>query len=306
VNGSAPAKGPRISVFTAAICMAVLVSLLAYFAWTLAGGRLLVMSTPSMCPNACVGSLVAIRPLTGVIHHGQLISFRPPGQNQIFTHRVERVFANGSFTTKGDAETYPDPWIITRAEVVGRVSFTVSGLGWWLRALPIVAIGCALLLFVRGMFAPRSRRTFERLFCTAIVVLPIDMLRPLVNGDVIQTGIDRHHHGWATSLVVNTGLLPARFAASAGRAISRLAPSRLGLLSGPLPRGSAMMMRDTASLPGWIWVVVTIAVFSPLLGCLYYTLRTPDVVEESPVQEDDPDMELLELPQREPELAART
>src|ERR1700722_8135283 len=188
-------KGPRVGALNAVLGVSVSVSALAVFGWYLSGGRLMVMTTPSMCPTVCVGSLVAIQPLEGALHPGELVSFRPPGQSSTFTHRVIKVEDNGSFTTKGDAEASPDPWVVPPSDVVGRVSFTVAGLGWWLRALPMVAAGTVVLLFARRAYRLRNRRTFERTFGALIVAVPIFILHPLIGGDLIENVADPHHRG---------------------------------------------------------------------------------------------------------------
>jgi signal peptidase I len=278
---TASVKGPRIGALTASLCVAVLVSVLGIVGWDLSGGRLVAMSTPSMCPIVCVGSLVAIQPQSGLVHAGELVTFRPPGQSEVFTHRVEKVEANGSFTTKADAETSPDPWVITPSDVIGRVSFTLFGLGWWLRALPMVAIGTLLLLLARRAIRRRSRRSFERLFGTMIAVLPIFILHPLVSGELVESIPDPRHHGWVRGLVVNTGLLPTQFRVVGGQVLGHLAPSQLHWLVGPSGAGRTFGIHQFVSIPTWGWGVALLIILSPILGFLAYRLTTPVEVEET-------------------------
>jgi len=266
----APLKGPRVGALTGALCAAVLVSALAIAGWDLSGGRLMTMSTPSMCPTVCVGSLVAVRPLSGPVHPGELVTFHPPGQSQTFTHRVVKVEDNGSFTTKGDAESSPDPWTVAPDDVVGQVSFTVFGLGWWLRALPMVAIGTFLLLVVRRAYRLRNRRSFERLFGVLVVVVPLVMLHPLVAGHLIEVVPDKHHRGWLEGLFVNTGLLPSQLHVPGGGVLAHLSPSRLAWLHGPRVNASAMGVREWAALPAWGWTIVGALVLAPIVGFLGY------------------------------------
>jgi signal peptidase I len=283
----AKAKGPRVGALTALLCVSVAVSALAVFGWYLSGGRLLAMTTPSMCPTACVGSLVAVQPLAGAVHPGELVTFRPPGQSATFTHRVVKVESNGSFTTKGDAETSPDPWVVPPSDVVGRVSFTVAGLGWWLRALPMVAAGTVVLLFARRAYRLRNRRTFERTFGVLIVAVPLIILRPLIRGELIENVADPHHHGWFKGLFVNTGLLPAQLTVTGGRTVPPLAPSRLTWLYGPKTTSSTFGVRQWAALPTWAWVVVGALVLSPIIGFLLYRATRPVELESAGVRVAD-------------------
>ena len=61
-HGGAHTHGILALVVLGAVSLAVA----AVLGWNLSGGRFLIMETPSMCPNVCVGSLVADRPLEGL------------------------------------------------------------------------------------------------------------------------------------------------------------------------------------------------------------------------------------------------
>jgi signal peptidase I len=280
-------KGPRIGALTAVLCAAVVVSALAVFGWYLSGGRLMAMTTPSMCPTACVGSLVAVQAQEGAVHPGELVSFRPPGQNAIFTHRVVKVQDNGSFTTKGDAEASPDPWVVAPSDVVGRVSFTVAGLGWWLRALPMVAAGTVVLLFARRTYRLRNRRTFERTFGALIVAVPLLILHPLTSGALIENVADPHHRGWVKGLFVNTGLLPIHLTVVGGHSAPALAPSQLTWLYGPKTSSGVFGVRQWAALPAWGWVLVGALVLSPMIGFALYRATRPIELESAGVRVAD-------------------
>jgi signal peptidase I len=280
-NRKAPrSSGPSVSTFTMALCAAVIVSVLATAGWMVSGGRLLDVTTPSMCPTVCVGSLVAVHPYSGPLAAGELVTFVPPGQTQMFTHRIAKILPNGSFTTKGDAESSPDPWIITRAEMVGKVNFALAGVGWWLRALPLVAVGTFLLLMVRRTVKARHRRSFERLFGAGIVTIALLVLKPLVRGQLVQATLDPHHQGWIKGLIVNEGLLPAQFHVVKGQVLHRLSPSKLHFVSGPRTDKGYMIIHQWASLPWWGWGIVLALVLSPMCGFLAYRLRTPLEADE--------------------------
>jgi signal peptidase I len=280
-------KGPRLGALSALLGVSVALSALAVFGWYVSGGRLLAMTTPSMCPTVCVGSLVAVQPQHGAVHPGELVTFRPPGQSATFTHRVVKVHDNGSFTTKGDAEASPDPWVVPPSDVIGRVSFTVAGLGWWLRALPMVAAGSVVLLFARRAYRLRNRRTFERTFGVLIVAVPLIILRPLIRGELIENVADPHHRGWFKGLFVNTGLLPAQLTVAGGPSVPAVPPSRLTWLYGPKTTSSVFGVRQWAALPTWAWVVVAALVLSPIIGFLLYRATRPVELESAGVRVAD-------------------
>ena len=284
----AQVKGPPIGALTALLCASVVVSALAVFGWYLSGGRLMTMTTPSMCPTVCVGSLVAVRPLDGAaVHPGELVAFRPPGQSATFTHRVVKVEDNGSFTTKGDAEASPDPWVIAPSDIVGRVSFTLAGVGWWLRALPMVAGGTVVLLFARRAYRLRNRRTFERAFGALIVAVPLLILHPLIRGVLIENAADPHHRGWVKGLFVNTGLLPVHLTVAGGHPAAPLAPSRLAWLYGPKTTSGVFGVRQWAALPVWGWILLGALVLSPAIGFALYRATRPIELESVGVRVAD-------------------
>ena len=252
----------------------VLLAVAAVWGWKLAGGRLVVMETPSMCPTVCVGSLVADRPLHGPVHVGEMITFHPPSsRSETYTHRISRIFPNGMIQTKGTANPSPDPWLITRSDVVGQVVFTVWGLGWVLKALPLLAVGVLAWVVVRPGIAPASRRSWDRMWMVALTVVPLWMLRPLVRGGIISTSSDKAHPHWLTASLRNTGLLSAKFGATGGPAAPPVRSAGLGQVSGPAGRGGYLMVHQALSLTWWGWAIMVLIVASPLLGFLWHVWR---------------------------------
>jgi signal peptidase I len=271
---------------------AVLLAVAAVWGWKLAGGRLVVMETPSMCPTVCVGSLVADRPLHGPVHVGEMITFHPPtNRSETYTHRISRIFANGMIQTKGIANPSPDPWLITRSDVVGQVSFTVWGLGWVLKALPLLAVGVLSWVVIRPWIAQASRRSWDRMWMVALTVVPLWVLRPLVRGGIISTGSDKAHPHWLTASVRNTGLLSAAFRTTGGPDAASVKSAGLGQVSGPAGRGGYLMVHQALSLTWWGWAVMAAIVASPLLGFLWHVWRDnetycdPDQAGPGPVVE---------------------
>ncbi|MHB8429751.1 MAG: S24/S26 family peptidase [Acidimicrobiales bacterium] len=251
------------------VALAVAACVVVSLSWTLSGGTLFTMSTPSMCPTVCLGALVADRPLVGPVHPGELITFFPPGSTTTYTHRVVAVTSRG-ITTKGDGETAPDPWILRRAQISGRVVFTWWGAGWLLRALPFLAVGMAALIGLEATVRPRYRNSLRLVWLTAMAIVPVWVLDPFVRADLVQTEASARGP-WATALVVNTGLLPARFSVKGGQFRAPVPPSRPVLLSGPRLPGGALVVHQAPSLSWWGWLALVLLLASPLLA---FVVRT--------------------------------
>ena len=257
----------------------VVLVVLALLGWDLSGGRVFVMETPSMCPTVCVGSLVGDRPLQGKVHLGELITFHPPDASaETYTHEISHIFANGMIQTRGVAGSGHDPWLITRSDIVGEVVFNVWGLGWLLRALPFLAIGVLAWVLARPWVRKRTRRTWDRAWMTAVVVLPLWTLHPLVRGSVISITLDRAHRTSAT--VVNTGILPVSFRSASGQLAWHVRPTDLVHLSAKPSASGYLVLHEAVSLYWWGWVIVALVVASPLAGYLWHIWRDDEAEPE--------------------------
>jgi hypothetical protein len=252
----------------------------ATFAWRLTGGRLLVMGTPSMCPAVCVGSLVADQPLRGALHPGELISFHPPGSTELYTHKVSAILSNGLVQTRGIANPSHDPWLITRSDIVGRVVWTAWGLGWALKVLPMLAVGVLAWVLVRGRVAAASRRSWDRLWMTALAVVPLWALNPLVRGQIAEVSAKRGSLQQGQARVVNTGLLSAAFHPVNGSHTLQLASGHIGTLSGGLTKHGAFYIHETLALRPWGWALLATIVVSPLLAYFVHIWRDDEAGNE--------------------------
>lgn len=252
----------------------VVLMCLAVVGWRLAGGRMLVMETPSMCPRICVGSLVADEPLAGTLHPGKLITFYPPGSlTETYTHEIWHIFPNGMMQTRGIANPKPDPWLIDRSNIAGQPAFTVPALGWLLKALPLLAVGVLCWVIVRPHIPPRARRGWDRLWITALLILPILTLHPLLNGQVTTASGTKVTH----ATVVNSGILPEDFHGAGHVLAHHVVPGHLAHITVNTPHG-APLLSESASLPWWGWILVGLAIGWPLLGFLWHFWRD----DESP------------------------
>ncbi len=254
----------------------VVVAIGAAFAWRLAGGHLYVMGTPSMCPSVCVGSLIGDQPLQGPLHTGEMITFHPPGSTELYTHEVSEIFSNGMIQTRGVANPTHDPWLITRSNIVGRVVWTVWGLGWALKALPMLAVGVLAWVLARTRMAPASRRAWDRMWLTGLALIPMWVLDPLVRGMMAEVTVKRGHVHQGQARVVNTGLLSAAFRPSNGGHGVELASGHTGRLLGALTNHGVFYVRESLALPPWGWAVLVAIVMSPLLGYLLHIWRNDE------------------------------
>jgi signal peptidase len=72
-------------------------------------------------------SLVVVE--NGVYDIGQVITFHKG--TELVTHRLITVNADGTLTTKGDANSSADPSTINRSDVIGGVVSSPVGIGFW-------------------------------------------------------------------------------------------------------------------------------------------------------------------------------
>jgi hypothetical protein len=259
------------SILLAIMSGAVALAMVASIGWRMSGGSLYMIATPSMCPDLCVGTLVFDRPLVGPVQDGMVVTFRPPGTTTVFTHRVVRLLADGSFKTAGDALGKVDPWTVPRGRVVAKVVFAVRTLGWiWRSLTPITAV---LALYLLGRRSMRSwpRKQFDLLFVTLLVVIPVLAERPLVRASLISW--HSTPGGPFVMQVANVGLLPVRYAVTGGAPTDRVAAAEIVTLHALPGPGGRVALRVSASMPGWQWAVAGLIVLLPMITFLAEALR---------------------------------
>jgi signal peptidase len=142
----------------------------------LTGSVPLTVLTSSMEPGMPPGTLAVVRPVDpDDIGVGDIVTYQirvdVPG---VISHRVVgiTVGADGRrlFTFKGDNNTAVDPDRVVPAQIMGRVWYSIPGLGfvnttvagnaktWIVPTLGIALIGYALVLVVRALVGARSGR----------------------------------------------------------------------------------------------------------------------------------------------------
>lgn len=95
--------------------------------------ELLTVMSGSMAPTIKMGSIVVIKPSEDY-KIGDIITFQK-GRNQKIptTHRIieaEVIGGRTFFTTKGDANSSPDPQKVAKQEILGKVLFSLPYFGY--------------------------------------------------------------------------------------------------------------------------------------------------------------------------------
>ncbi len=82
----------------------------------------------SMVPTFAPGDLLTVRPYDSTrIRPGDVIVFRSPESGDLITHRVVEAREDGLVTCGDNPDSPVDPWILSPAEVVGRVESVERG-----------------------------------------------------------------------------------------------------------------------------------------------------------------------------------
>ncbi len=252
------------------VLIALLVTLVFAGGWFLTGGRFYVVSSPSMSPDVPVGSLVLTRPVdvtsghAPTLHVGQIIAFHPPDEASLYTHRIVEVQPGPTYKTRGDLETIDDPWVLHPGDVSGVAVGTYREVGWLVRALPFLFVSGILVLALASLRRHAWSLSASILGACAVVAVPSLILRPYVRGMLLESG---DKAGLQTAHVVNTGLLPVKFAMQDGGSSVALG-GWPATVTGTTPKTGPMDIIGTAWLPWWGWAIVVLFCATPLVAAL--------------------------------------
>ncbi len=182
-----------------------------WLGWTVVGGHLYMISTPSMGTTAPRGSLLIVSPFEKgqSIKTGELVVFKVPNSSSVYFHRVYRKLPNGKFETKGDLEVTSDPWTISIHDIIGVNPTVIPALGWLYKTIAWFLIGSSILII--GSFFISTlhyRHSFYLIIPTILLVVPTLIYRPLINGYVLGT---QYNNSTLKVSVTNDGILPANF-----------------------------------------------------------------------------------------------
>ena len=252
-----------------ALLLAVVLGLSGAGAWRAGGGRWAVVETGSMGTAVPVGSLILIRPVPlNQIGIGDIVTYRPPNQHSMYTHRVVVVQDDGRLRVKGDANGALDPFPVSQDMLVGQVVGHWRGLGWLLRALPTVLLGMVVLLGITHLYvSPRWRSSVRIVGSCLVVGLASLILRPFVHPVLVATTVD----GDGTTLratVASTGMLPTRVTGAPGQHVDLLSGQLGSVVVLPGTAGGPVMINGTAHLTGWWLVGVGLVALLPMLWVL--------------------------------------
>ena len=233
--------------------------------WRISGGGLFWVGSPSMGVVAPVGSLVATQPLGAdqPLHVGEIVVFRPrPQFPDPFVHRIYRVLPGPEYLTKGDLNPGPDPWTITRGQILGTPSVIIPAIGWIYKLSVWLCAGAAMLVVSSRLARGRVRHWIVIVGPVVLIAPPIFWYRFLVNSYVY--GSSRAGRTLTVRLV-NTGVFPARFAVANGLPVYS-APGQEVTLRGALPAHQTRLPSTVAvALPWWGWALVAMVLLSPLV-----------------------------------------
>lgn len=152
------------------------------------GGRIayVKVSGHSMEPTLHLGDLVAIRSQSD-FHRGDVVAYHVPahrvGAGAIVIHRIVGGDARHGFTTRGDNNSYDDPWRPRPAQIVGARWVRIPGVadlfGRLRGPLPVAAFAALVaMLAAAELLGPRRRASTSRATRGGAVPRPARTARP--------------------------------------------------------------------------------------------------------------------------------
>ena len=273
------------------------VAVLTAAAWWMTGGRWLTIESPSMAQAAPVGTLVLTRPAdVADLTVGDVISFRPPGMAKIYTHRIVELRGEGParmVLTQGDANLSADGWVLHQADIKGVVVHRWWGMGWLLKALPLLVISIAVILLATSRFLTEHWRKPARLFLVPLAFAVAGLVyRPWVGLEMIDQAGTGSTVETPVARLVSTGVLPVRaFLLQEHETSVTMIAGQVGDLPLRAPDDKGRILVDGAvALHGWWWVAIVVACLLPLLYELLTSRadRRADDGEEEDESEDEP------------------
>ncbi len=216
---------------------------------------------------APVGALVVTRPLGAgtQLHAGDLIVFRARvGRPTVYVHRIYKVLRGDLYMTKGDLNSAPDAWVISRTQIIGTPVAIIGAVGWLYKLAAWLCLG-ALVLVCLALALPRAgRRWVIALGPALLIALPLLRYQPLTSGFLYGYG---QHGRRVVARVVDTGILPVNLTPTNGRAGSARPGQEVRVVSRPEPGHPTASIRVSAALPRWAWPLLALACLSPLAAC---------------------------------------
>lgn len=260
-----PARRGTLAIwFGSALMLAVVAAVLLF---QLSGHRYFIVQTPSMGQTAPVGTLVLDTPTTVTkLTVGDVISFHPPtSPKQVYTHRIAAISDAGGITTRGDINGVDDPWVVSQANLIGKVTTILPHVGWIIRAIPLLLVGFAFVWFATRLLRSPTRRAALRISGLSFVVAAtVAILHPFVKVVLLTAVADRKG---ANATIVSTGMLPVRVQAVDGSHVD-LVSGQVGHITANAAVHANYQIGTTLNLPIWGWLIFFAVCSLPLLWTL--------------------------------------
>lgn len=249
----------------AILAVAVVVGVLVFY---LGGGRWFIVETPSMGRTAPVGTLIIDSPTTvDALRVGDIITFHPPtAPASVYSHRITAITPTGLISTRGDINGSADPWALRNGDVIGKVISVLPGVGWLVRATPLLLIGFVAVWFLSRYARNPTRRASYRVvgFCVAGAAVTF-FLRPFVG--IVLLGETVTSAG-VHATVVSTGLLPIQVTAVGGTHVQLVSGAVGQLTTHSFAADGQYQFASSLDLPFLGWVIYGLICALPLLWCL--------------------------------------
>ncbi len=265
------------ALLTALAGVALLAAMITIALWYRDGGRYQVVATPSMGTFAPVGTLVLTEP-AAAYRLGDVITYQPPvpQPQDTKTHRIVRIEPGPDgplYIARGDINGAEDPWKIPQRSVVGKVVFAAHGVGWLLRATPLLALGGAVVWWGTKLLATRFWRVplrvlgFSLLLVTTTLVLKpfVATITRSVTADAAGTHIT----------VISTGMLPIRVTAMTGGFVDLASGEIQTLTTIPPPGARGAPLTSGVHMPWWLWLTMMGLWMLPMVYGLVAAVRRP-------------------------------
>jgi hypothetical protein len=265
-------RPPRWHKIAAAIFVIATLGFIAFVGyWAVDGGRWYVVKTPSMGTSAPVGTLLWVEPVkASQLHVGEFITFHPPNSSQTYSHRIFAIDPDGGIHTKGQI-TAEDPWTIHPANIVGRVSMRWWGIGWLVRAAPILIIGGLIVGFAATRLARNRWRVPVAVLGSALVLcIAIVVLQPFTRA--VQLAAAPVHNGGKVTYV-STGLLPLRVGAPLDGHVDLRAGEVGSIVSHHLDTHGKYPISLKPHISIWFWILMIVSCFLPALWTTVFGQR---------------------------------
>jgi signal peptidase I len=244
--------------------------------WWAIGGRWLIVRTPSMGTYAPVGTLLWVKPANiNRIHVGDVITFHPAELPSLtVTHRVAARNSDGTLQTKGNLNTAIDPGRVDQQHLVGRVAARWPGVGWLVRALPLLLLGGIGWWALTGFLASRrSRAPLRVLGASVIVAIAIYVYNPLFGAE--QLSFTPLGLPGAQATYVGTGLLPVKLTAEGAPSVLVHDGQKRSIVVARPGHDGRFHVTVVPTIPWITWTIIAAGCLAPAVWSVIVGVEQP-------------------------------